>query len=180
MPLLLLVIALLLPVVFLCAILLAPVQRYRVGTARRLARRWVATSNLILLIVSAAFFLWAMALTNFWVPDALKAALLGFFSGGILGLLGLALTRWEVTPRTLHYTPNRWLVLLLTLAVLARLLYSVWRAWHTWGTSGSGASWLAQSGLAGSIAVGAVVIGYYIIYTAGVWRRIGAKRFREA
>jgi len=31
--------------------------------------------------------------------------------GAGLGLVGLVLTRWEPTAATLHYTPNRWLVL---------------------------------------------------------------------
>ena len=46
-----------------------------------------------------------------------------------LGLVGLVLTRWEPTPATLHYTPNRWLVLVVTLMVSARVLYGFWRSW---------------------------------------------------
>lgn len=86
-------------------------------------------------------------------------------------LVGLAMTRWEPTPQALHYTPNRWLVLLITLAVTTRLLYGLWRIWHAWRTAGSDASWLASAGVAGSMAVGAVVLGYYLTYSAGVrWR----------
>ena len=61
--------------------------------------------------------------------DTLSSAWLG---GCLLGLLGLALTRWEHTPRALHYTPNRWLILIITLVVSARLLYGIWRIWHGW------------------------------------------------
>ena len=46
------------------------VVRYRMGMARRPARRWIATTNAVSLFVSAGFFLWIAALTNFWVPRA--------------------------------------------------------------------------------------------------------------
>jgi hypothetical protein len=153
------------------ALPLSLVQRYRVGTARRLGRKWVVTLNLVMLFLSAGIFLWAAAVTGLWVPDAFKYSLLGFMGGGLLGLFGLTLTEWEETPRGLHYTPNRWLILVLTLAVTARLLYGLWRIWHAWRVSGPDTSWLAGAGVAGSLAVGAIVLGYYLTYSAGVrWR----------
>lgn len=147
------------------------VLRYRAGTARRMARSWVATSNVVALTVSAGLFLWIAAFTTFWVPKALTYSLIGFVTGVLLGLLGLALTRWEETPRTLHYTPNRWLVLLITLVVTTRLLYGFWRIWHAWRAAGRDSSWIAEAGVAGSMAMGALVVGYYFTYAAGVrWR----------
>jgi fructose-specific phosphotransferase system IIC component len=125
-----------------------------------------------MMIASAGLFLWAAAIAGFWIPRALLASCAGLFVGILLGLLGLVLTRWERTPRTLHYTPNRWLVLLITLAVTSRLLYSVWRVWHSWRTTGPDGSWLASAGIAGSMAVGAMVIGYYVAYSAGISRRL--------
>ncbi len=132
MPLIPLVVALLLPLVLVLALPFSLVQRYRVGTARRPARRWVATTNFVLMIFSAVVFLWAASLTNFWVPKAFSSALMGFGGGTVLGLLGVALTRWEQTPRGLYYTPNRWLILLLVVAISGRSLYSYWRGWHAW------------------------------------------------
>ena len=168
MPLLIpFVIALFVLVVFL-AMPLSLVMRYRAGTARRLGRRWVATLNLVVLGLSVGIFLWAAALTSFWVSDAFSYSGFGLIGGGLLGLLGLALTRWEKTPHTLHYTPNRWLILLITLAVTTRLLYGLWRIWHAWRTTGPDSSWLAAAGVPGSVAVGAIVIGYYFTYSAGV------------
>jgi hypothetical protein len=96
----------------------------------------------------------------------------------VLGCVGLALTHWEATPRSLHFTPNRWLVLTITVAVTARLAFGFWRAWHAWHSTPHGQSWLAASGLAGSMAVGAVVLGYYFTYWAGVWIR--SRRHRAA
>jgi hypothetical protein len=145
--------------------------RYRVGTARRPARRWIATINLLSLLLSSALFVWIAALTNFWVPYAFAYSLVGFVSGSLLGLLGLVLTRWESTDRGFYYTPNRWLVLVITLAVATRMLYGFWRMWHAWHTMGHDKSWLASAGIPGSMAVGALVLGYYLTYSAGIrWK----------
>jgi hypothetical protein len=165
-------VALLFIVALILAMPLLLVLRYRAGTARRMGRRWVATTNLVMMIASAGLFLWAAAIAGLWIPRALFYSCAGLFAGILLGLLGLTLTRWERTPPTLHYTPNRWLVLLITLAVTSRLLYSVWRVWHSWRTTGPDGSWLASAGIAGSMAVGAMVIGYYLAYSAGVSRRL--------
>jgi hypothetical protein len=89
----------------------------------------------------------------------------------LLGLLGLKLTTWERAARALYYKPNRWLVLLITLAVAGRLVYGFWRIWHAWQTTGPDPSWLARAGIPGSMGVGALVLGYYFTYFAGVrWR----------
>ncbi|MBA3270257.1 MAG: hypothetical protein H0T71_07060, partial [Acidobacteria bacterium] len=56
--------------------------------------------------------------------------------------------------------------------VTARLIYGVWRGWHAWQASGDDGSWLAASGAAGSIAAGAVVLGYYLVFWVGVKRRL--------
>jgi hypothetical protein len=146
--------------------------RYRTGTMRRRGRAWVANVNLASLGLSAALLVWVAALTTFWVPHAFSYSLAGLLAGSLLGLLGLALTRWEMTPRGLHYTPNRWLVLLVTLAVVTRLLYGLWRIWHAWRAAGADHSWLAAAGVPGSMAVGGVVIGYYLTYFAGVRLRL--------
>ena len=154
------------------ALPLSLVQRYRLGTARRRARSWVATINLLALAFSTVFFFWIAALINIWAPRAFACSLLGFLAGGLLGVVGLVLTRWEESSRGLHYTPNRWLILVLTLAVVLRLIYGIWRARHAWGNHGPETSWLAAAGIAGSMSVGAVVLGYYIVYTGGVLRRL--------
>ena len=150
---------------------LSLVMRYRVGTARRPARRWVATLNAALLAFSIAFFLSVAAITNVWVPQAFVYALAGLLTGGALGAVGLMLSRWERTPTALYYTPNRWLVLAITLVVSARLLYGLWRSWHAWSAGPGDQTWLAAAGAAGSLAAGAVVLGYYLVYWAGVRAR---------
>jgi hypothetical protein len=71
----------------------------------------------------------------------------------------------------LHYTPNRWLVLAITLIVSSRLLYGFWRGWHAWRFTPQDSSWLAEAGAAGSLGAGAIVLGYYMTYWLGVRRR---------
>ena len=175
MPLLLVPLLLLLVVVV--ALLLLPlslVQRYRVGAARRPARAWFITLNLIAFCLSTIIFLVAAAITNVWIADTFLYAVIGLAIGCGLGVAGLALTRWEVTPRSFHYTPNRWLVLFVTLLVTARVLYGFWRSWHAW--SAGFESWSAAFGVASSMAAGAVVLGYYLAYWLGVRRRFRRSR----
>lgn len=170
MPLILLAVALILAPIALMP--LALVLRYRAGTARRQARGWVATLNLVALAISTSLFLLGAALTSLWVPHALSYSLLGLLGGIALGIVGLWVSRWERAPQSLHYTPNRWLVLGVTLVVTARLLYGFWRGWDTWRHAAGETSWLAAFGVAGSMAAGAVVLGYYLSYWMGVLRRL--------
>ena len=172
MPLIPLVAVLLLAIALILAMPILLFLRYRTGTVLlRLRRRWVATLNLVMIVFSAVLFLYVAAITGLWVSDAFRSSLFGLMGGCLLGLLGLGLTRWEQTPQALYYTPNRWLILIITLAVTARLLYGVWRIFHGWSTSGSDASWLETAGIAGSLALGALLLGYYVTYAAGVrWR----------
>lgn len=174
------VLALFLVLTFVVILPLSLVQRYRVGTSRQLARGWLTTLNLAGISISAAMLLAGAAVTSIWVPRALAFTSLGLAAGCTLGIVGLMATRWEATPRALYYTPSRWLVLGITLVVLARIGYGFWRAWHAWRVVPDTVTWLAESGAAGSMAAGAVVLGYYLAYSAGVRRRIRRHSARRA
>ena len=161
--------------VVLALIVLVPisiVQRYRVGTSRQRARGWLTALNLGALTLSALLFLVSAAFTNIWVPDALRYTVGGLGAGCLLGIAGLWLTRWEPSLGTLHYTPNRLLVLAITLLVAVRVMYGFWRGWESWRAGVSGESWFVAAGVAGSMAAGAIVIGYYLTYWFGVRRRL--------
>ena len=150
-------------------VLLSLAVRYRAGTARRQARRWVASLNVWVTSFSALFFLSFTLLLSFWVGSAFRFALIGTGFGVILGLLGLAMTRWETQPEGLFYTPSRWLALLVTLAVGARLVYGWWHATHSGSNIASNQHWLMNaSGTELSLAVAAWLIGYYLVYSMGV------------
>ena len=167
MPLIPFVLALVVLVLLVLSTPLLLILRYRAGTVRRRARVGTAAINFISFLISAAIFVWFAAVTSYWVPHAFTYSLAGLLAGGVLGLLGLMFTRWERTPGLLYYTPNRWFVLVITLGVAARLLYGLWRIWHAWHQAGPD-SWIAAAGVAGSMSVGALVLGYYLTYSAGV------------
>lgn len=171
MPLLILVLVLPLIVIALLPLLL--IQRYRMGSARRLARPWVATLNLALTTLSAVLFLIVAAITAIWVPHAFRGAAAGVVVGLGLGTIGVLLTHWEPTPATLHFTPNRWLVLLVTFMVSVRIAYGFWRSLQAARAGIYGTQMVLAFGIPESLAVGGAVIGYYIAYAIGVRRRIG-------
>jgi hypothetical protein len=164
--------ALLFIVLLLVSIAILPlslVQRYRVGTTRRPARGWFIALNLVAILMSTGILLLGAAVTTAWVPNALSYTIIGFAIGSLLGVIGLALTRWESERGQLHFTPNRGLVLLITLLILARVGYGFWRSWHAWNVGLN--SWAAAFGVASSMGVGAIVLGYYLTYWLGVRRR---------
>jgi hypothetical protein len=151
------------------------IQRFRMGMTRRLARRWLATLNLIAITISVALFLVGTLITSRWIPEALPYTLAGLGAGCMLGLLGTALTRWEHIDGRLYYTPNRWLVLTITLLVTVRVLYGFWRSWEAWRASVESMAWVAASGVAGSMSAGAVVCGYYLVF----WARVRGRGRRQ-
>ena len=175
--------ALLLFVLFALAgvILLSLALRYRAGTARRQARQWVATMNVWATSFSAVFFLSFTLLLSFWIGSAFRFALIGIAIGSVLGLLGLALTQWENRPEGLFYTPSRWLALIIVFAIAARVLYGWWHATHPGSTPSGDQHWLnAASGTQLSLAIGAGLIGYYLVYSIGVRLRLARHEQRHA
>jgi hypothetical protein len=154
-------------------VLLSLALRYRAGTARRQARRWVASLNIWMTSFSAVFFLSFTFLLSFWVDSAFRFGLIGMGCGSILGLVGLAITRWESQPQGLFYTPNRWLALLVTFAIAARFVYGWWRTTHSGSNVPVDQHWLiTASGTQLSLAVAAGLIGYYLVYSVGVRLRL--------
>jgi hypothetical protein len=154
-------------------ILLSLALRYRAGTARRQARSWVATLNVWATSFSGVFFLSFMLLLSFWIESAFRFALIGMGVGAILGLLGLALTRWENRSEGLFYTPSRWLAFIIVFAITARVGYGWWRATHSDNSATGDQHWLiAASGTQLSLAVAAGLIGYYLVYCIGVRLRL--------
>lgn len=166
MPLIALALIILLAVIAL--IPLSIIGRFRMATMRRPARGWMITTNVIGLAVSVGMFLFSAMIVSRWVPDALPYTLAGVTVGSLLGFLATKLIRWENIRGRLYYTPNKWLGLSVTLLVTARLLYGFWRSFRAWQSAISHTEWVAASGVAGSMAAGAVVLGYYLIFWAGV------------
>jgi hypothetical protein len=157
---------------FIALIPLSLILRFRAGTMRRRAIGWMITLNFFGTLVSVLLFLLAAAVTTNWVPGTLTYTAAGLAIGNVLGVAGLVLTRWEVVSGRLHYTPNRWLVLAITLVVTARVGYGFYRSWEAWQATLDRMAWVAASGVSASMSAGAVVLGYYLLYWAGVRRRL--------
>jgi hypothetical protein len=159
----------------LAVVLLMPVSlvmRYRAGRTRRQARRWIASLNIAALALSVVLWLTATGLTSFWVPGSLEYALVGLAIGGLLGVIGLALTRWDATSDRLHFTPNAWIVLFITVVVGARITYGVWRTWHAWEAGLDHTSLVVVDGIRGSLAAAGIVLGYQLTFWLGVLQRV--------
>lgn len=171
MPLLLLLPLLLIVLLALWALLLplALWQRYRLGKARRRLVAWVARLNVWLLLLSTSVYLASAWVLGYWIEAALTYALAGLATGWVVGLAGLALTRFEHEPHGLFYTPNRLLVLALTLVVAARIVYGVVRAWQAWQAEAD-STWLLHQGSV--VAVAGLPLGYYLAYAWGLRRRL--------
>ena len=170
MPLILLAIFIVLG--FIALIPFALIQRFRVGTMRRRAVGWMIALNAVGTFISVLFFLVGAAMTTRWIPGTLTYTAAGLAAGCVAGAAGLALTRWEVAGGRLYYTPNRWLVLGITLVVTARLFYGFYRSYEAWQATLDRMAWVAASGVATSMSAGAIVLGYYVVYWFGVRRRL--------
>ena len=172
MPLLLLALILFVIFAFTGVVLLSLAMRYRAGTTRRQARRWVATTNIWLTSISALLFLFFDFLMSFWLGPTLRFAFTGMGIGAALGLLGLVATRWEAEPEGLFYTPSRWLALLITLAIATRFVYGWWHATQASVPAEHQDRLLSASATQLSLAVGAGLIGYYWFYAIGIHLRL--------
>jgi hypothetical protein len=148
------------------------IQRFRRGTMRRRAVGWVIALNGAGTFVSALLFLSGAAITTRWIPGTLTYTAAGLAAGCVAGALGLALTRWDIAGGRLYFTPNRWLVLGITLVVTLRVFYGFYRSYQAWEATLDRVTWVAASGVATSMSAGAIVLGYYLVYWIGVRRRL--------
>lgn len=169
MPVLVLPLALL--ALLLLWLLLLPVGlvlRYRSGRARQRAFGWVLTSNAWLLLGSAVVFLASAWGSSMWVPQALSWAALGLLAGMLLGVAGVWRTRFEISPDGFHYTPDRWLVLMLTGVVALRIGMAMWQGMARLQGSGSAVWFVDADSLFG---VGGLLLGYHLTNAWGLRRR---------
>jgi hypothetical protein len=140
--------------------------RYRNGKARRRAQGWLIRANAWLLLASVPMLLLSAWISMYWFPAAPLETLVGMLLGLLVGVLSLWLTRFEPDATGFHYTPNRWLVLLLTLLVAARIVAGLVVAWRGHDSSLS----LLDAG--GLLAIGGLFLGYALAYTFGLRARL--------
>ena len=172
MPLLLLLPLLVIGLVLLWALLLPLLllQRYRLGKARRRQQPWVASANAWMLLPSSLLFLLGAWISGRWIGDALPWATAGLGVGVVLGIVGLWASQLEHEGDRLYLTPNRWLVLGLTLVVALRIALGIWQGWEWW-QHGVG----PRAGITGPgsvLGVGGVLLGYYLAMAWGIRARL--------
>ena len=142
--------------------------RRMVGRQRATTRRpWFTVVLFPLLLVA----LGVVALVN---PPALMALVAGAVGGGVLGVVGLRLTRFESTPEGRFYTPNAYLGVALSLLFIGRV---GWRYMQLYGASPEAMSQppdVSRSPL--TLAIFGLLAGYYTVYAAGLlrWQSGGA------
>src|SRR5579859_3980262 len=107
---------------------------------------------------------------------ALEALIAGLACGLALAYLGLRHTRFEVTPAGRFYTPHTYIGLAVTALFLGRLFYRFFSvssgANAMTGVPQNPALMFQKSPL--TLAIFAVLIGYYLLYYAGVLVRTRA------
>lgn len=165
MPALILVPVLFVGLVLLWALLLPLilVQRYRLGSRRQRVTPWVVRLNGTTLLLSAISFLVGAAISSRWVDGAFAWSAGALAAGCLLGAAGLGLSRLERTDAGLWITPNRLLIGLLTAVVAARIALGLWQLWHhARGDATLAGAWARIDSPATLLAVGALLLGYYL------------------
>ena len=125
-------------------ILLSLALRYRAGTARRQARRWVASLNVWMTSFSAVFFLSFTLLLSILgrVSVSIRADWNGHWSHSRVARLG-ADSLGKPTRRTvLHSEPLAGF--LIVFAIAARVVYGWWHATHPGSSTPGDQHWLTR------------------------------------
>jgi hypothetical protein len=108
--------------------------------------------------------------------EMLEALIGGLACGAALGYLGLRYTRFEVTPEGRFYTPHTYIGLAVTLLFLGRLAYR-----FLYLSNAANGMFAPDPGAAAAyqrspltVAIFAVLIGYYLLFYAGILQRTRA------
>ena len=145
--------------------------RRLVGRQRSRAwRHWVAAiffPALLALLAAAAFS----------SPLALAALAAGVATGIGLSVWGLRLTRFEMTPEGIFYTPNAHIGIALSLLLVARIAYRFAEIGMAGGFRQAGAQDFARSPL--TLVIFGTLASYYAAYAIGVLRQRRELRTRS-
>jgi hypothetical protein len=152
-------------------ILFALYRRFRRNFGRQRIERRRMTTRIAILTVLAIFLLSA----THQDVRVLGACASGLVLGAALAVVGLRLTHFERTPEGEFYTPNTYIGAILSAVLLGRLLYrfvAIAPAMHLAEQQAPDPNALAalnRSPL--TLGIFMVVVGYYVIYFAGLlWR----------
>lgn len=98
------------------------------------------------------------------------AGLVGFFAGVALAWYGLRLTRFEVMPAGIFYTPNGYIGAILSAVLLSRLIYRFQVLYPSLqaAKAQTGDPFASFQGSPLTVALFGIVLGYYIVYGVGL------------
>ncbi|HET7402204.1 MAG TPA: hypothetical protein VFJ62_10495 [Usitatibacter sp.] len=123
-----------------------------------------------------------LALAQLPRPANLAFLVAGVTGGGLLGVYGLRMTRFEPAPEGLFYTPNAHLGIALSLLFLARIAWRLVELFMLQPHAARAPDEFARSPL--TLAIFGLLAGYYIAYAIGLvrWRAavMAQRRDREA
>ena len=156
--------------------------------SRSFGRQPIQRKRMIFRIVMFSIIGGVLALGGFHQIALAEGLFGGVLLGGVLGLLGLRLTRFAADPvKGDCYVPNPWIGALLTVLLLGRL---GWRLLVLWpgmqqasalAATGGSAAPMPPMGYASSpltMLVIGLLVGYYIVYFSGLL--IHHRRFQQA
>jgi hypothetical protein len=133
----------------------------------------IIISLVILSLVTILVFVGALAF-----PKLLLGVAVGIVLGGVLGFVGLRLTKFETTDQGHFFVPNMYIGLALSLLLVGRLLYRLPAIHDTMTASASasapGQPQLFQSPLTYFIL--GLTIGYYLVYRIGLFVHLHDKK----
>ena len=139
---------------------------------RLVGRQPVRPGRLVFTLVFFPLLVLLLAVTGSSQPDVLLGLVGGAALGAGIGVVGLRMTRYEVTDEGLFYTPNTAIGIALALLFVGRLIYRFGTLYFASGTIDPSAfESFGKSPL--TLLVFGVLAGYYIAYSIGIvlWRR---------
>lgn len=144
------------------------VWRVYVRVRRNIGRQPFRRSRMITSIVLFSFLSVGIGIAASVMPLAVAGLGAGLVAGGLLALLGLRLTVFDLTAETKYYTPNTFLGISITALFLGRMIY---RATVLYAVTqpDSLPPPLFHSPL--TLVLFGITAGYYIGYCAGVLHR---------
>ena len=145
-------------------------RRFRANVGKQPVEPSRKVRAIVIWSLLGALFLWAAATHS--VPS-LEAAAGGLIAGFLLGVVGLRLTQFHSDEKGLHYTPNPYIGIGVTMLLVARFVYRMFVLYSTPQLApqpgGDPFAQLTQSPL--TLSMITLTVGYYLMYTAGVLYR---------
>ena len=164
--------------------LLVPLIGYRVYRRFRTSfgRQPVQTKRMILRVVILSAIATAFLLLALHQITVIGAGVAGLALGGMLGAVGLRLTRFELGSEGNFYTPNPYIGGTLSAILVARLIYRFlvvmpameMTAQHAAAGGGNPYAGFQQSPL--TLAILMLTIGYYLTSSAGILLKVRASQ----